>query len=304
MALPLQGIFTALVTPFSADGSRVNESALATLVEAQVAAGVDGVVPCGGTGEFWTLSHEERRRVVEVTVEAAAGRVSVLAQTGGSSTAEAIEHSRHAERIGADAVMVAPPYYEPLNFDLARDYYTDVAGAIGIPLCLYNYPAGSGLPFTVDFVVELAKAVPNIEYYKDSGGSALELESMLVEHSDVATTFVGDDLLLHTGLLMGGKGLVMGLPNLAAPAFVKAMAAAKAGDDAGVVNIWQSLRPLIHFALAGEANYVAATKLALGRLGYDVGTVRKPFRGLTEAQGSRLDEILADLGPELLLAKA
>ena len=139
------GVLPALITPFTEDGADVDADALAAIVDRLVGAGVGGLVPGGSTGEFTTLSDAERREVTEVTVEAAAGRVPVVAGTGALSTHETVELSVHAERAGATAVMVVPPFYEALSWRELLAHYTAVAEAISIPIMYYNLPSASGV---------------------------------------------------------------------------------------------------------------------------------------------------------------
>src|SRR5690349_22991915 len=135
----LQGVLTALATPFADDG-RLDTDALRRLVDRGIDGGVHGVVACGSTGEFAALSHAERRHVVETVIDQAAGRVPVVAQTGAVSTAEAIELSRHAQDAGASVLMVVTPYYEALSLDETLRYLHDVAESVETPIMLYNLP--------------------------------------------------------------------------------------------------------------------------------------------------------------------
>ena len=149
------GVLPALITPFTEDGAAVDADALAAIVDRLVGAGAGGLVPGGSTGEFTTLSNAERREVVEVTVEAAAGRVPVVAGTGALSTQETVELSLHAERAGAAAVMVVPPFYDALRRRELLAHYTAVAQAISIPIMYYNLPSASGVTLTADQLREL-----------------------------------------------------------------------------------------------------------------------------------------------------
>jgi dihydrodipicolinate synthase/N-acetylneuraminate lyase len=144
MSEPFHGVLPALITPFTDDGSAIHTGALAALVDRLTDAGVAGLVPGGSTGEFTTLSHAERRELVETTVEAAAGRVPVVAGTGALSTAETVELSVHAEQVGASAVMIVPPFYDALSWRELLAHYTAVADAIDIPIMYYNLPERLG----------------------------------------------------------------------------------------------------------------------------------------------------------------
>jgi len=149
MTTQLRGVLTALATPFTADGT-IDEASLRILVNRSIAGGVHGVVACGSTGEFSTLSSSERRLVVEIVVDQVAGRVPVIAQTGATSTAEAVRLSRHAQSAGADVVMTVAPYYEPLTIDETLSYLRAVAGSVDIPVMLYNLPVATGVDLDPD----------------------------------------------------------------------------------------------------------------------------------------------------------
>src|SRR5918911_502487 len=148
MSEPFHGVLPALITPFTDDGGAIDTNSLAAIVERLIGAGVGGLVPGGSTGEFTTLTNAERRELVETTVEAAAGRVPVVAGTGALSTRETVELSVHAERSGAAAVMIVPPFYEALSWRELLAHYTAVADAIEIPIMYYNLPSATGVKLT------------------------------------------------------------------------------------------------------------------------------------------------------------
>src|SRR5919199_5272596 len=155
MSEPFHGVLPALITPFTEDGAAIDAQALAANVERLIGAGVGGLVPGGSTGEFTTLTNSERRQLTEVTVEAAAGRVPVVAGTGALSTRETVELSVHAEASGATAVMIVPPFYDPLSWRELLAHYAAVAEAISIPIMYYNIPGASGVRLTVEQFAEL-----------------------------------------------------------------------------------------------------------------------------------------------------
>ena len=144
----LRGILAAVTTPFTADGISHRRADAARQVERLVAAGIHGLVPTGTTGEFTTLSPEEYRRVIELYVESAAGRVPVIAGIGALSTQGAIDLAQHAEKVGADAIMLVPPFYDPLDFTTLKAFLTAVAGSISIPVVYYNVPGATGIRLT------------------------------------------------------------------------------------------------------------------------------------------------------------
>src|ERR671921_1442609 len=171
MSEPFHGVLPALITPFTEDGAAIDTQALAANVERLIGAGVGGLVPGGSTGEFTTLTNAERRELIELTVDAAAGRVPVVAGTGALSTRETVELSVHAESAGAAAVMIVPPFYEALSWRELLAHYTAVADAIEIPIMYYNLPSASGVTLTADQLRELGERA-RVTSLKDTGGDA------------------------------------------------------------------------------------------------------------------------------------
>lgn len=294
----LEGVLCAIVTPFTENGETINESALRDLVERNIADGVDGFVPAGGTGEFATLSHQERKRLLEIVTDQVKGRVSVLAHTGATSTREAIELSRHARDVGADALMLATPYYEPINFDIAFDYYAAVADAVDLPICAYNFPPATGLHLDVPFLLRIAREISQVRYIKDSSSDLNQMNTLLSEHRDDIAVLNGEDALLLPACLMGAPGMVMGSANFMAPGLARLHAAARSGDVSSVVAIWRQLNPLLRAVSA--ASYNSGVKAACEILGLKVGTVRAPIPPLTGEQHSRLKAALDAADPALL----
>src|SRR3954467_7149536 len=170
---PFHGVLPALITPFTDDGDAIDTRALSAIVDRLIAAGVGGLVPGGSTGEFTTLTNAERRELVEVTVEAAADRVPVVAGTGALSTRETVELSRHAERAGAAAVMVVPPFYDALSWRELLAHYTAVAEAIDIPIVYYNVPSASGVRVTPAPPRARGGRVPAAERGEGGGGAGV-----------------------------------------------------------------------------------------------------------------------------------
>src|ERR671932_583095 len=152
---PFHGVLPGLITPFTDDGDAIDARALSAIIDRLIAAGVGGLVPGGSTGEFTTLTNAERRRLVEVTVDAAADRVPVVAGTGALTTRETVELSVHAEASGAAAVMIVPPFYDPLSWRELLAHYSAVADAIAIPIMYYNLPSASGVKLTAAQLAEL-----------------------------------------------------------------------------------------------------------------------------------------------------
>lgn len=296
--MTLKGVLSAIVTPFTADAENIDEAALRKLVEQSIADGVDGFVPAGGTGEFSVLSHQERLRLTEIVVEQTAGRASVLAHTGATSTREAIALSRHAEKIGATAIMLATPYYEPIGFAEAYAYYAAVADATSLPICAYNFPPATGLHLDVDFLLKLAREIPQVKYVKDSSANIGQMQNLLCDHRDDITFFNGEDVLMLPALMLKAPGMVMGIASFMTPALVKLQKAADAGDDVTVLSIWRQINPLVRFI--GARRYNAGCKAACDILGLPSGPVRAPIQNYTAAERAELQALLKTIDPALL----
>ena len=213
MADGLKGVYSAVATPLTVDQG-LDEPGLRRLVDRTIDGGVHGLVPCGSTGEFSALTRSERERVVEVVIEQTAGRVPVVPQTGATSTREAIALSRHAEGLGAEAIMVVAPYYEPFTVAETKRYYADVAGSVAIPVMAYNLPAATGINLTPEILGELIAEVPNVKYVKDTSGDFTAAAQLIHEYGDAVSVFVGWDTLFLAALLEGAAGSVIGAANV------------------------------------------------------------------------------------------
>ncbi|WP_410014800.1 dihydrodipicolinate synthase family protein [Sodalis sp. C49] len=298
----LKGVLSAIVTPFTADGEGIDEAALRKLVDQNIADGVDGFVPAGGTGEFSVLSHQERLRLVAIVAEQAAGKATVLAHTGATSSREAIAFSRHAESVGATAIMLATPYYEPIGFDEAFAYYAEVAAATSLPICAYNFPPATGLHLDVDFLLKLAREIPQVKYVKDSSANIMQMSALLMDHADEITFFNGEDVLMLPALMLKAPGMVMGTGNFMAPGLVKLQRASESGDDQAVADLWRQVYPLIR--LLGAGRYNSGIKAACEILGLSVGPVRAPIPPYSTVQKAALRQAISAIDPALLTGAA
>lgn len=253
----LEGVSCPLVTPF-ADGS-IDEGALASLIDHVIDGGVDGLVPCGTTGEFASLSPEERRRVIEATVELADSRVPVLAGAAATSVAETVENLEDAAAAGADAGVVTPPYFHAANDPEGnRRFFEAVAEASPLPLVLYNIPACTGRPIEPETVAAVAEhdAVAGL---KDSSGD-LDYSLTVMRKAPEAFRLVqGYDALLVPALRMGASGGINALSNVVPETFDETVAAA--GDERGRELQQEAIAPL--FESCTEYGFAPATKTAL-----------------------------------------
>ncbi|WP_371573241.1 4-hydroxy-tetrahydrodipicolinate synthase [Streptomyces sp. NBC_01314] len=292
MSSPLRGVLSALLTPFDDNGS-VDEATLRRVVDRNIDGGVHGVVACGSTGEFTTLSNAERRLVVETVIDQTAGRVPVVAQTGAQSTREAIELSRHAEQAGASVLMVVAPYYEPLTIEETKRYLTTVAESVSIPIMLYNLPIATGVNMTPTMVGELAREVENIQYIKDTSADIAQAGQLIHNHGDVVSTFVGWDSLLLAALSEGAAGVMAGTANVVAAQLVSIHAAMSEGDLHRARGEWELVYPLIDAIMA--APFAPAVKTALGATGFAIGGSRPPVAPLDPEVAAAISKLAAPL---------
>lgn len=294
MTVQLRGVLTALATPFAADGN-IDEALLRALVDRSIGGGVHGVVACGSTGEFSALSSDERRLVVETVVDHVAGRVPVIAQTGATSTAEAIRLSRHAQSAGADVIMPVAPYYEPLSIDETLSYVRAVAGSVDIPVMLYNLPMATGVDLGPDTVGALAREIENIRYIKNTTVDMAQSARLIHNHGDVISTFVGWDSLLLSALAEGAAGVMAGTANVVPTELVAVYDAVSAGNLGQAREAWARVYPLIDAIMAQP--FIPAVKAGLAAVGFPVGKPREPVAGLDPAAAAAIAELAASLHP-------
>jgi len=269
------GVLPALITPFTDDGYEVDPGALSALVDRLVAAGVAGLVPGGSTGEFTTLTHAERRLVVETTVEAAAGRVAVVAGTGALSTRETVELSIHAERAGAAAVMVVPPFYDALSWPELLAHYSVVAESIAIPIMYYNIPSASGVTLTAEQLGQLRRDA-GVTSMKDTGGDAVAATELQQAGEQVPTLLNGWDTLTFAALAAGAHAVVWGAACILPEQCVALHRLLIDDVDLPAArDLWARLWPVCH--LLESQSYAAAVKAGCALRGDSTGPVRRPL---------------------------
>ncbi len=289
MLEPFHGVLPALITPFTDDGSAIDAGALTAIVERLIGAGVNGLVPGGSTGEFTTLSHAERRQLVEVTVQAAGGRVPVVAGTGALSTRETIELSVHAERAGAAAVMIVPPFYDALSWRELLAHYTAVADAISIPIMYYNLPSATGVTLTADQLRDLP-----ISSLKDTGGDATAATELI--QTGGPTLLNGWDTLTFAALAAGVRAVVWGTASIIPEQCVALHRLLIDDIDLPAAReLWARIWPLCRF-LENES-YSAAVKTACRLVGDTTGPVRAPLLELDDAAIGELRSLLDRVTP-------
>jgi len=288
-----RGSFTALVTPFRQDGS-LDEKAFADLVEWQIGEGTQGLVPVGTTGESPTLSHAEHRRVVEICVDTAKGRVPVIAGAGSNNTAEAIELAQYAEKIGADAVLVVTPYYNKPNQRGLYAHFAAVAGATALPIIIYNIPPRSVIDMTPETMGRLAHDFRNIVGVKDATARVDRVSDQRITCGSDFIQLSGEDASALGFNAHGGSGAISVTSNVAPRLCAEFQEASLAGDRDRAIELQDQLMPL-HKALFIEPGLCGA-KYALSRLGRVDNVVRSPLMTIEVQTAGSIDAAMKHAG--------
>jgi 4-hydroxy-tetrahydrodipicolinate synthase len=284
------GVLPALITPFTDDGSDIDTDALTAIVERLIRGGVAGLVPGGSTGEFTTLTNAERRELIEATVAAAARRVPVVAGTGALSTRETVELSVHAERSGASAVMIVPPFYDPLSWRELLAHYAAVAEQISIPIMYYNLPSASGVTLDAGQLRELQR-VAGVTSLKDTGGDAVAATELIQAGDRGPTLLNGWDALTFAALAAGVRAVVWGTASILPEQCVGLHRLLIDDIDLPAAReLWSRLWPLCKF-LEGHS-YPAAVKSACALVGDATGPTRAPLLPLTDDARTELQQLL------------
>jgi len=287
-----QGSMVALITPFAASGA-VDERAFQDFVDWQITQGTEGVIPVGTTGESPTLTPDEHKRVVELCVEAAAGRVPVIAGTGSNSTHEAIDFSRHAKECGADAALVVTPYYNKPTQEGLYQHYKAIHDAADLPIIIYNIPARCIVDMTVDTMARLAK-LPNIVGVKDATNDlARPLATRLAIGEDFSM-LSGEDATIAAFLAQGGHGCISVSANVAPALCADLHKAWRAGDLATFSALRDRLMPL-HAAMFVETS-PGPVKVAASLLGKCSAATRLPMVPVAEANRVVVEAAMRKVG--------
>jgi len=293
MSDPLfKGSYVALITPMRPDGA-VDEAAFGALVDWQIQQGTHGIVPVGTTGESPTLSHDEHRRVVEIAVEVAAGRVPVVAGAGSNSTAEAIELTRHAKAAGADAALVVTPYYNKPTQQGMVLHYTAIADAVDLPIVIYNIPSRSVVDMGIETMAKLARH-PNIVGVKDSTANLARPLHTRRACGPGFTQFSGEDHTALSFLAAGGHGCISVTGNLAPRLCSEMHRAWQDGEPDKAMAIQDRLLAL-HDAMFVESN-PGPVKYGASLIGHGSGHCRLPLAPVTEATRTQVRAAMLDAG--------
>jgi 4-hydroxy-tetrahydrodipicolinate synthase len=285
-----KGVITALVTPFRND--RVDEEALRRLVDEQIRAGIDGLVPVGTTGESPTLSNEEHIRVVELVVEEAKKRVPVIAGTGSNSTREAIDLTLAAKAVGADGTLQVTPYYNKPTQDGLYRHFKAVADATGLPMVVYNVPGRTGCDLLPDTIARLCE-IPQMAGVKEATGNLQRASQIISRVGDRVSMLSGDDATVLPFYAVGGHGCISVVSNVAPADMAGMWDAAAAGDWDKARGLHYKVFPLSE-GLFIEANPIPV-KAALAMMGKIADEIRPPLYPMTGANRDKVRKILADL---------
>lgn len=292
-----KGSITALVTPFQ--NGAVDEDAFRKLVDWQIREGTHGLVPVGTTGESPTLNHDEHKRVVELTVEVAAGRVPVIAGAGSNSTAEAVDLAAHAKSAGASAALVVTPYYNKPGQEGLYQHYKAINDAVELPIVIYNIPGRSVIDMTVETMARLYK-LANIVGVKDATADLARPSQQRAAMGPEFLQLSGEDATALGFMAHGGRGCISVASNVVPRLCAEFQNACMAGDYSKALTLQDQLMPL-HDVLFVETNPGPA-KYALSRLGICTDETRLPLVPITDATKAKVDTVIDKLG--LLSAKA
>lgn len=288
---PFQGSITALITPLKND--EVDARAFQRLVEWQIDQGTHGLVPVGTTGESPTLSHEEHKRVIELCIEAAGGRVPVIAGTGSNCTSEAVALTRHAKEAGADGVLVVTPYYNKPTQEGLYLHYKAINDSADIPIIIYNIPGRSVVDMSVETMTRLFK-LPNIAGLKDATASMTRVSQQRAALGSEFVQLSGEDATALGFMAHGGQGCISVTANIAPALCSEFQLACLGGNFKRALELQDRLMPL-HDALFVESN-PGPVKYAAEQLGLCSGEMRLPLAPLAPSSKAKVDAALAQVG--------
>ena len=288
-----QGSIVALITPFR--NGMVDDAKLRELVEFHVTHGTDAVIPCGTTGESPTLSHDEHKRVVEIVIEAAGGRLPIIAGTGSNSTAEAIDLTRHAKRAGATGALVVNPYYNrPTQEGLYRHFRAVAEAVVDRPILVYNIASRTAVNVETDTLARLVKDCPTIVGVKEASGSLEQMTQVILACGPDFAVLSGDDTLTLPLMSVGGRGVVSVVANIVPRDTAEMTHAALAGDWKLARDLHLRLFPLCR-AMFIETNPIPV-KEAMAMMGMIEPEFRLPMCRMSEGNRQRLTAILGQYG--------
>jgi len=284
-----KGSFVAMITPFT-KSNEVDEKGIKELVEFQIKNGTNGIVPCGTTGESPTLSHEEHKKVVELTIKAVAGRVPVIAGTGSNCTKEALDLTSHAKESGADGALIITPYYNKPTQKGLYLHFKKIAEEVDIPIVVYNVPSRTGVNILPETLAELAE-LKNIVAVKEASGNLDQMTQIVELCGDKITLLSGDDKLLLPLLSIGGKGVISVVANIIPRDVSDVVREFEEGNYQKAKEIFLSKVYPLSNAMFYETNPIPV-KTSVRLMGLPSGDLRLPLAPMSE---NNLAKLKADL---------
>ena len=295
MDTTFEGVFSALVTPMTAD-EQVDHNSLADFVDYLIErGGLHGLIPLGSTGEYYALSPDERKAVVATTLEATAGRVPVLVGANAGGTRQVIEYARQAEAMGAAGVLLAAPYYSLPTPDELFEHFRVVNDAIGVPIMLYNYPGRTGVDMTPELIERLAE-LEQVQYVKESSGDVSRVGQIIRRCGERITVFCGCDTAALESFVLGATGWVGGVVNVLPKQHVELFDLAVGKNDfAAARDLYYQMLPTLGL-MEGGGKYTQFVKAGCQVMGHPVGPPRGP---LLPAERDEVEQLRQALQPFL-----
>jgi len=285
----LTGLCVPICTPFKQDGAALDETALEANLDSLIEHGVDIIAVNGGTGEFPFLSEPEKRRIAEIAAKRINGRARLIVQTSALRTQDAIENSKHAQGLGADALLILPPYFEGPGEDGVRWHYEQVAAAVNTPIMVYNIPAFTQFDITPEVYARFSE-IDTVHYIKDSTANPARIEQLIRQGAKV---FNGCDFLNFYALINGAAGIFTGAGNAAPAQLARLRDLVAEGNTREAAILWKTLQPLS--ALLWTLPFNPVAKLASALTGRNAGLCRRPVLPLSEPEAEQVKQAVAAL---------
>ncbi|MGY0692207.1 4-hydroxy-tetrahydrodipicolinate synthase [Virgibacillus sp. FSP13] len=289
----LEGAFPVLITPMNQDGA-VNYNGLKQNIEHFISENVAGIVVNGSTGEFVSLTKEEKFNVAQVAVEQVKGRIPLIVGTAAETTADAVEYTKHAEDVGADAALLINSYYAHPKDHEIYEHFKSVAESVTFPVMIYNNPFTSGVDIGTETILNVARDVKNITHIKESSGKIQKVRDITRQGEGFLKTFCGSDDLALESFLVGATGWISVAGNIAPRLATDLFNSVQEGRLDVAWELYDRLLPLCNF-IEGTGKYVQIVKRAMDLQGLAGGPSRKPRLPLTEEEDQKLQEILNNL---------
>jgi 4-hydroxy-tetrahydrodipicolinate synthase len=288
----LQGVFTAIITPFKEDGS-IDEEELKNLIDFNIENGVSGIVPCGTTGESPTLDDDEHNRVIELTIQHVNSRVAVIAGTGSNSTSKTIKDSQHAEKLGANALLIVNPYYnKPTQEGLYR-HFKAVADSVKIPIVVYNIKGRTGVNVETPTLVRLMSDCANIVAVKEASGDLQQMKDVIAQRKDDFAVLSGDDNITLDLIKAGGNGVISVASNIVPDKMSEMVKLALEENFEQAEEINKELEPLFDVEFI-ETNPIPI-KYILSQKAMCKEVYRLPMCELRDESKTKVDEVLKNM---------